>query len=117
MPDGMMDKINEFRLFEALENHKKVAIGYSAGALVQLSEYYLSPDADYSEFNYYKGIPYINDFYIQPHYEGNENQIASINRILSERKKPVYATHTGKGAVVVADGKVKTIGEVSVFRP
>ncbi len=116
LPDRMMDRINEFGLLEVLENHKKAAIGYSAGAVVQLSEYYLSPDADYPEFNYYKGIPYIKDFYFQPHYEENEDQIVSINRILSERKKPVYATHTGKGAVVVVDGKVKTIGEVSVFK-
>lgn len=116
LPDRMMDRINKFELFDVFKNHKKVTIGYSAGAVVQLSEYYLSPDADYPEFNYYKGIPYINDFYFQPHYEGNENQIASINRILSERKKSVYATHTGKGAVIVVDGVVKTIGEVSVFR-
>ncbi len=117
LPDRMMERINKFGLFEVFKNHTKVAIGYSAGAVVQLDEYYLSPDEDYSEFNYYKGIPYINTFYFQPHYEENANQIASINRVLSERKKPVYATHTGKGAVVVVNGKVKTIGEVSIFKP
>ena len=117
LPDRMMDRINDLGLFKVLKNHKNITIGYSAGAVVQLGEYYLSPDADYSEFKYYKGIPYINDFYFQPHYEGNENQITSINRIFNERKKPVYATHTGKGAVVVIDGKVKTIGEVSAFEP
>lgn len=116
LPDRMIDRINKFGLFEVFKNHTKVAIGYSAGAVVQLDEYYLSPDEDYSEFKYYKGIPYINTFYFQPHYEENENQIASINRVLSERKKPVYATHTGKGAVIVVDEEVKTIGEVSIFR-
>ena len=116
LPDRMMDRINEFGLLEAFKNYNKVAIGYSAGAVVQLSEYYLSPDDDYPTFNYYKGIPYISDFYFQPHYEENENQIESINRILKDRKKVVYATHTGKGAIIVIDGKVKILGNVSVFK-
>ena len=47
-------------------------MGYSAGALVQLAEYHLSPDTDYPRFTYQKGILYVYLFYLEVHYEGTE---------------------------------------------
>lgn len=74
LPDRMMDRINEFDLYNILLNHKGITMGYSAGAVIQLSEYHLSPDDDYPEFKFYNGIPYIKDFYLEVHYEGTEAQ-------------------------------------------
>ena len=47
-----MDRIREFDLCNTLMNHDGIAMGYSAGAVIQLAEYHLSPDEDYSEFQY-----------------------------------------------------------------
>ena len=69
-------------------------MGYSAGALVQLAEYHLSPDTDYPRFTYQKGIPYLHGFYLEVHYEGTEEQNASIERVLAERGKPYMLPHT-----------------------
>ena len=49
-PDRMMDRIKEFDLADVLRKHKGIVMGYSAGAVIQLSEYHLSPDKDYKEF-------------------------------------------------------------------
>ena len=92
-------------------------MGYSAGAVIQSSEYYLAPDDDYHEFSYYKGLPYLNGFYIQVHYEGTPVQLAAINRVLSERGKPVYALAHGHGGLMAKDGQVTTLGEVTLFTP
>lgn len=56
LPDRMMDRINEFDLYNILLNHKGIVMGYSAGAVIQLSEYHLSPDDDYPEFKFYNGF-------------------------------------------------------------
>ena len=50
-------------------------------------KYHLSPDDDYPEFKYYEGLPYLNDFYLEVHYEGTSEQDESIQRVLAERGK------------------------------
>ena len=58
LPDRMMDRIKEFDLYDVLMQHDGILMGYSAGAVIQLAEYHLSPDDDYPEFKYYEGLPY-----------------------------------------------------------
>ena len=72
LPDRMMERIRALELYNVLLAHDGIAMGYSAGALVQLAEYHLSPDTDYPRFTYQKGIPYLHGFYLEVHYEGTE---------------------------------------------
>ena len=115
LPDRMMDRIKEFDLYDPLIEHDGIVMGYSAGAVIQLSEYHLSPDEDYSEFRYYKGLPYLNGFYVEVHYEGTDIQEASIRRVIAERGKPVYATLLRSGAILVDNGNIKLIGNVKAY--
>ena len=92
LPDRMMERILEFELSKVLLKHKGIVMGYSAGAVIQLAEYHLSPDHDYPAFGYYKGLPYLRDFYVEVHYEGTAAQESAIQRVLAERSKTVYAT-------------------------
>lgn len=115
LPNRTMDRIKEFELYDTLMNHEGIVMGYSAGAVIQLSEYHLSPDDDYPEFQYYKGLPYLNHFYMQVHYEGTQTQNHSIQRVIAERGKPVYATALRTGALLVDNGSIKLIGNVKVF--
>lgn len=115
LPDRMMDRIKMFDLYDVLMKHDGILMGYSAGAVIQLSEYHLSPDEDYPEFKYYEGLSYLKDFYLEVHYEGTDIQKASIQRVLSERGKTVYATHLRSGAILADNGKIKLIGDVEVF--
>lgn len=116
LPDRMMQRIKEFGLCDVLMKHNGIVMGYSAGAVIQLSEYHLFPDEDYPEFKYYEGLAYLNDFYLEVHYEGTDIQKTSIQRVLSERGKTVYATHLRSGAILVDNGNIKLIGDVEVFR-
>lgn len=116
LPDRMMDRIREFDLYNVLMAHNGILMGYSAGAVIQLAEYHLSPDDDYPEFKYFEGLPYLNDFYMEVHYEGTEVQDEAIRRVLSERGKTVYATAVRSGAILVDNGNIKLIGDVKIFR-
>lgn len=115
LPDRMMDRIKEFELYDILMKHNGIVMGYSAGAVIQLAEYHLSPDEDYSEFQYCKGLPYLNNFYLEVHYEATKIQNEAIKRVLTERGKTVYATVSGSGAILVDNGNVKLLGNVKVF--
>lgn len=115
LPDRMMQRIREMRIYDSILQHEGVILGYSAGAVIQLREYHLTPDKDYPAFGYYSGFPFLDDFYLEVHYEGTPEQNAFIKRILCEKHKPVYATHSMSGAIIVDNGTVKPIGKVSVF--
>lgn len=115
LPDRMMDRIKEFDLYDVLMKHDGIVMGYSAGAVIQLSEYHLSPDEDYSEFRYYNGLPYLNGFYVEVHYEGTDIQNDAIKRVIAERGKTVYATGLGAGAILVDNGNIKLIGNVKTY--
>ncbi|MDE6752001.1 MAG: peptidase E [Eubacterium sp.] len=114
-PDRMMDRIKEFDLVDILRKHNRIVMGYSAGAVIQLSEYHLSPDKDYKEFQYYDGLGYLDDFYLEVHYEKRKVQNKAIHRVLSERGKTVYATAFMAGGVIVDNGNVKLLGDVKTF--
>ncbi|MCD7859265.1 MAG: Type 1 glutamine amidotransferase-like domain-containing protein [Firmicutes bacterium] len=115
LPDRMLERIKELELQDTIVNHKGIIMGYSAGALIQLSEYHLSPDEDYPEFSYYEGLGYLNDFYLEVHYEGTQIQDAAIRRVIKERGKPVYATYLGDGALLVDNGNIKVLGKVAIY--
>lgn len=115
-PDRMMDRIKEFDLADVLRKHNGIVMGYSAGAVIQLSEYHISPDKDYKEFQYYDGLGYLDDFYLEVHYRNTKVQNKAIHRVLSERGKTVYATAFMSGAVIVDNGNVKLLGNVKTFK-
>ncbi len=75
----------------------------------------MSPDEDYSEFQYFNGLPYLKDFYVAVRYEGTDIQNDAIQRVLKERGKTVYATALRSGAILVDNGSVKLIGNVKIF--
>lgn len=114
-PERMAERIKEFNLTDILREHNGIVMGYSAGAVIQLSEYHLSPDSNYSEFNYYEGIGYLSDFYLEVHYENTEAQNTAIKRVLAERRKTVYALSLDAGAIVADNRNVKLLGDVKTF--
>lgn len=55
--------------------------------MIQLDEYHISPDPDYPSFSYERGLAYRNDFDIEVHYDQTKTQLASIKRVLEEKRK------------------------------
>ena len=114
--DRMMERIKEFELQDVLMKHTGIVMGYSAGAVIQLTEYHLSPDEDYPEFGYYEGLSYLKDFYLEVHYKETASQKAAIEKVMTERKKTVYATALMKGAILVDNGSIRLLGDVKEYK-
>ena len=112
-----MDRLAEFELLDALQSFDGLVLGCSAGAMIQLREYHITPDWDCPEFGYYNGLPWLNDFYIEVHYEETQLQKDCIQRVLRERGKPVYAIHHDRGALIVQKGIITRLGETELFLP
>ena len=117
LPDAMMDRLAEFELLDILADFDGLVLGCSAGAMIKLQEYHITPDWDYPEFGYYKGLPWLRDFYVEVHYEQTDLQKECIHKVLRERGKPVYATYHDRGALLVVDGKITRLGETALFLP
>ena len=117
LPDAMMERLYEFELVDILKNFDGVVLGCSAGAMIQLEEYHITPDWDYPTFGYYQGFPWLKNFCVEVHYENTQIQNECIRRVLSERGKPVYTSAHNNAAIIVADGEMKCLGDVQRFVP
>ncbi|MBE6666334.1 MAG: hypothetical protein E7603_08985 [Ruminococcaceae bacterium] len=111
LPDKMMERIREFELESVICAHTGIFMGYSAGALILLSEYHLSPDHDYPAFQYGKGLGLVDGFFLEVHDTGAPEQIAAIQKVKTEREKSVYTLPLMKGALLVEDGKISLLGK------
>jgi cyanophycinase len=115
-PDKIMNRLAEFDLINTIEQHKGIIMGWSAGAMMQCSDYYISPDKDYPEFSYAKGLNCIKDFAVEVHYKNTEVQNESIKKFIRETGKRVYTT-APQSAIIVDHGKATLLGnakEVSI---
>ena len=117
LPDAMMERLYEFELVDILKAFDGVVLGCSAGAMIQLQEYHITPDWDYPTFGYYQGFPWLKDFYVEVHYENTQIQNECIRRVLLERGKPVYTSAHNNAAIIVADGEMRCLGDVQCFVP
>ena len=96
-----MDVENVIRSFDGL------IMGDSAGALIQLDSYHVTPDRDYPEYAYYEGLDLIHGFDLEVHYCGSTEQNNSIRRCIQEKGMPVYAMPEQSG-VIVECGEIMT---------
>lgn len=114
-PDLAMKRIREKKLKRVLRDYQGVVLGYSAGAMMQLDDYHITPDEDYPDFGWQKGLGYLKDLDIEVHYRALQHQKRSIERAQSEKNLPVLAIYEKGGVLIGTDGKQQFFGQVDVF--
>jgi peptidase E len=98
-PDWMMQRLYDLDLEDTIRGYDGIVMGTSAGALIQLEEYHLAPDADY-DFQYQEGLGLVSGFDMDVHYQEDENHIASIIRSLEDKGRPVLVCPNQGGALI-----------------
>ncbi len=110
-PDLAMKRIKEKKLLSTLKRYQGVVIGYSAGAMIQLENYHITPDEDYAEFSWQKGLGHLKDLDIEVHYHATPHQKRFMEKAYQEKKLPTIAIYE-KGGVIYCDGQASYFGQV-----
>lgn len=113
LPDRMVERIKDYGILPELQAFNGVVMGFSAGAMVQLGDYHITPDEDYAQYLECKGLGYIKDWDIEVHFTNNDEQKASIQKVTGEQGRKIYAI-AEDGLVLVEDGQVSCFGKVEV---
>jgi len=114
LPDKMMFRLKEFDLTDEIEGFVGIIMGISAGAMIQIAEYHITPDKDYDTFSYNRGLNLIKDFGIEVHYEETEIQINYINKVLNEKKDMMYAIKD-TGGIIIDNNEITLLGDTHIF--
>lgn len=101
-PDWMLQRLYDFELEDAVRNFDGVIMGTSAGALIQLEEYHLTPEEDY-EFQYQYGLGILSGFDLEVHYEEDARHLEAIIRTIEEKNVPVIAVPNEGGVLIDGD--------------
>lgn len=101
-PDWMLQRLYDFGLEEAVRSFDGVIMGTSAGALIQLDEYHLTPEEDY-EFQYQYGLGLLSGFDLEVHYEEDASHLESVIRTIEEKGIPVIAMPNEGGVLIDGD--------------
>lgn len=114
LPHLMMERLQEKGVIDAIRGFNGLVMGDSAGALIQLDTYHVTPDQDYPEYAYYDGLGLLRGFDVEVHYCGSAEREQSINRCCIEKGIPVYAMPE-QGGILVENGIIKPFGETVAF--
>lgn len=112
-PDLMMKRIKEKKLKKVIKNYKGVMIGYSAGAMIQLDAYHISPDEDYPKFSYQTGLGCLSGFDVEVHFRKSKVQMESVEKVKNDKKIPVYGIYENGGMIL--EKEVICFGQVDLY--
>lgn len=101
-PDWMLQRLYDFGIEQAVRDFDGVIMGTSAGALIQLEEYHLTPEDGY-EFQYQYGLGMLSGFDLEVHYEEDERHLEAIIRTIEEKGIPVIAMPNEGGLLIDGD--------------
>lgn len=114
-PDLFMKRLKKLRLTGRIRNFDGLVIGCSAGSMMQLEDYHISPDPDYEQFSWQKGAGPLKGFWIEPHFTSSKIQKESIETVLERHQGPVYGIWEDGGLIVDENNQVTCIGRVDYF--
>ena len=113
-PEEMMKRIQEKGLLEAIESHKKIYIGSSAGAMIQMHQYHISKDDDYKAFSYQQGLNLLHGFSIEVHYARKKKQKRGMRKVFRAFRHPIF-TIPDDGAIVIDDKQIILLGTANLM--
>ncbi len=113
-PDKIISRLGEMNLIKVIEKYEGIIMGWSAGAMIQCFDYYISPDEDYPEYIQKRGLNYINNFAVEVHYKKNKIQDDSIKRYIETTGNSVITTMR-QSAIIVENGSIKLLGNAEIY--
>lgn len=88
-PDRFMARIDALGIRQAIEAHKGLFIGSSAGAMIQFKQYHISKDNEYKRFSYESGLDLITGFSVEVHYRRKVKQKSAMRKVYRAYQEPI----------------------------
>ena len=109
LPDQYLRRLQEFDLVSLIQKFDSIIIGASAGAMIQLDHYHVTPDNDYPFYHYQTGLGLVKGFEIECHYAHSSIQNEGLQRVILEKHLPTY-TIANDGGLLIQDNQRMTFG-------
>ncbi len=111
-----LNRLTALGLDKQLANYQGAVIAYSAGALLLLERFFLSPNYYYSFFSTKSGLGIIKgNFALEVHYDGSEQMRHYIQRGSEILQRPVCAIGNNGSIKLDDDFNLTTVGDVEWF--
>ena len=114
MPEKALKRMDELGITDAVKSFNGVVAGASAGAMLQLQKYHITPDEDYAEYAIWRGLGLVQGIDLEVHYLATPIQQQCSARAAKELALPVYQMWH-EGGLLVEDGKITVMGNVELF--
>ena len=113
MPEKAIARMEQLGITQAVKCFKGTVMGASAGAMLQLGAYHITPDDDYDEYGIWHGLGLVNGLDLEVHYLATDLQNKCTERAVKELGVPVYQMWH-EGGLLVEKGKVTVMGNVRI---
>lgn len=113
MPEKAIARMVQLNIVEAVKNFGGIVMGASAGAMLQLETYHITPDEDYPEYGLWHGLGLVRGLDLEVHYLATPLQDECAARALGETGLPIYKMWHEGGLIVDGD-KITVIGNVQI---
>ncbi len=111
-PDWMLQRLYDLGIKEEVSRFEGTVIGTSAGALIQLEQYHLTPEEDY-EYQYQEGLGMLSGFDVDVHFEEDLKHVEALIRTLEDTGMPVIAM-PNRGGVLIEGDYFELLGEAFI---
>ncbi len=112
MPEKAIMRMAELGITDAVRNFNGVVMGASAGAMLQLELYHITPDEDYGSYEICRGLGMVRGFDLEVHYLATDLQNECTDRAVKQLGLPVYQMRH-EGGLIVQNGTITVMGQVN----
>lgn len=113
MPEKAIRRMHELDIVDAVKGFDGVVMGASAGAMLQLAVYHVTPDEDYDSYRIQQGLGLVNGINLEVHYLATELQQQCSKRAAAELGLPVYQMWHEGGLIIECD-RIIVMGSIEV---
>ena len=111
MPEKAIAWMDKLGIINAVKNFKGTVMGASAGAMLQLEHYHITPDEDYDTYGLWQGLGLVKGLDLEVHYLATQLQNECTKKAICDLKLPVYQMWH-EGGLIVDGNKVQIMGNV-----
>ena len=99
-PDRFLYRIDHVGIRSLIQSFPGIVMGTSAGAMIQLDRYHVTPEEEGQDYEYHEGLGLLSGFDIEVHYEDSFAHLSSLIIDLKLHGTPIFALPNTGGMIV-----------------